>query len=256
VLLPVVLMLLVSCNRSEKTEYNSDGTIKKKILYTGRDKSNYRELAYNTNKTVSSLQEFTNGIHNGRSFDYYPNGSIKSVFYYDMGQLNSIARYYDKAGRVTDKGLFVNDSMLVKEEFFYNNELTRVNIFSKFSGVFKQAGSLLYNKNGLIGLDNSFYFIVSSADSISLNDSLNVLVDFISQKQKEARISLSLGFIDSNLRFLDSGRTYQSDSLSLAFYYKPRKTGYNLILGKLTYVPDGTKESVREYIFYHDFLVY
>ena len=32
--------------------------------------------------------------------------------------------------------------------------------------------------------------------------------------------------------------------------------GYNLILGKLRYIVDIPQEQVKEFIFYHDFLVY
>ena len=186
------------------------------------DKSNYRELAYYKNEQLKELQEYSNGIRNGRSFSYYENGGIKSVFYYDMGKLTSIGRFYNEQGKLTDKGLFINDSMVVKEEFFYDSDLLKVNVFSKNNGNFGEAGSLLYNNKGLFGLDNSFYYIVSSVDSIPLGDSIRVSVDFIAKKTEHSHMSLSLGNLDENLQFVTRGKTYASDSLSVSFFYNPQ----------------------------------
>jgi hypothetical protein len=255
-LVPAILLTLVSCNKTQKTEYNEDGTIKKKILYTSSDKSSYRELEYNAGKTIKSMYEFTNGIPDGRTFEYYPNGNIKSAFYYTMGRLNSVARYYDENGNLTDKGLFINDSMVVKEEVFYKDDMVRVNVFTNHAGNFSPAGSLLYNSNGLFGADNSDYYIVRSADSIPSGDSIKIFVDFIGHSAKGSKLSLSLGALNENLELVSKERTYNSDTVSVSFYYKPRKEGYNLILGKLNYTADKSTQSSKEYIFYHDFLVY
>ena len=256
ILLLLPLLVLFACNRSEKSEYNDDGTLKKKTLYTSPDKSNYREIEYSDGNTITGLREYTDGIRNGRYFDYYSNGKIKSVFYYDMGRLNSIARFYDSGGNLTDKGLFIQDSMVVKEEFFYRDNMMKMNAFSKNTGQFDQAGELLYNKEGLFAVSNSFYYIVRSADSIPTGDSLRVFVDFISPENQNSHIALSLGSLDEQLQFTSKDKTYMSDSLSLSFYFKPRKTGYNLILGKLLYITDKPKEQVKEFVFYHDFLTY
>jgi hypothetical protein len=213
-------------------------------------------VEYSQGKAISAVREFTNGIPDGRNFDYYPNGNIKTVFYYDMGRLNSIARSYDERGMLTDKGLFINDSLVVKEEFFYKDDLIKVNVFSKNPGTFQEAGNLLYNKSGKISLTNSLYFITSSVDSIPLSDSLNVFVNFIAHKEKGSRIAITLGRLNEDLIFLTKEKTFLSDSLSLSFRFKPKKKGYNLILGKLLYTTVKPKAQVKEYVFYHDFLAY
>lgn len=253
---PVILLTLAACNRTQKTQYNDDGSIKKKILYTTADKSSYREVEYADGKTIKSVYEFTNGIPNGRTFDYYPNGNIKSVFYYTMGRLNSVARYYDVNGNLTDKGLFINDSMVVKEEMFYKDDMVRLNSFTNNAGTFNHQGSLLYNKNGMFGMDNSDYYIVRSADSIPSGDSIRIFVDYIGHSPKGSKISLSLGALNENLELVSKEKTYNSDTLSVSFYYKPRKDGYNLVMGKLVYNQDKPEKKSKEFIFYHDFLVY
>ncbi|HLO57843.1 MAG TPA: hypothetical protein VK179_03825 [Bacteroidales bacterium] len=255
-MLLLAFTLCFSCNKSEKIEYNKDGTISKKTIYTSDDRKNYRQVEYRQGKAISAIREFTNGIPDGRNFDYYPNGNIKTVFYYDMGRLNSIARSYDEQGLLTDKGLFINDSLVVKEEYFYKDDLTKVNIFSKNTGTFQEAGTLLYNKSGQAGLTNSLYFIIASSDSIPVGDSLNVLVNFIAHKEKGSRIAITLGQLDEKLAFLTKEKTFISDSLSLSFRFKPKKKGYNLILGKLLYTTAKPEAQVREYVFYHDFLAY
>jgi hypothetical protein len=237
-------------------EYNKDGTISKKTLYSTSDKSNYREIDFYDGKRVKGLHEYTDGIPDGRSFSYYPNGEIQSVFYYDMGRLTSIARYYNRNGMITDKGLFINDSLVVKEEYFYKDDLTKVNVFSKLKGDFSESGTLLTNNMGLFGMDNSYYYIVSSQDSIPDGDSIKVNVNFIARNNGPSRMVLTLGTLDENLQFLSKDITYMSDSMAISFYYKPRKDGYNLILGKLMYVDHGNDDKIDEFVFYHDFLVY
>ncbi|HEX2394217.1 MAG TPA: hypothetical protein VHI78_02665 [Bacteroidales bacterium] len=246
---------IISCNRSEKIEYNKDGSIKKKTVYTSSDKSTYREIDYFDGEHIAGLHEFADGIQHGRSFNYYPNGNIKSVFYYNMGHLTSVARYYNQQGKLTDKGLFINDSLVVKEEYFYKDNLLKINVFSKLKD-FNESGSLLYNNLGLLGLDNSYYYIASSVDSIPSGDSIKVDVNFIAHDEKASGMVLTLGPLNENLQFPVKEKTYMSDSMSLSFYYKPRNKGYNLILGKLMYIKYGSRDQVDEFVFYHDFLAY
>jgi antitoxin component YwqK of YwqJK toxin-antitoxin module len=252
-----LLIMVFACknNKSEKIEYNADGTIRKKTVFISSDKSQYREYTYYDGKQLEALQEYREGIRHGRSFNYYLNGNIKLVYYYDNDKLTCIGRYYDEAGQLTDKGLLINDSLMVKEEFFYNGDLLKVNVFSRLKDDFSEAGSLLYNNKGLFGLDNSFYYIANSLDSIPSGDSMKVDVSFIAHKEKGSHISLSIGNLDENLQF-NKFKTYDSDSLSLEFYFKAEKQGYNLILGKLYYITDKPADSISEFIFYHDFLVY
>jgi len=257
ILIAAFALILSSCNRTaEKVEYNTDGSVKKKTIYISSDQSTYREIEYFEGEKIKGLHEFVEGIQHGRSFNYYPNGNIQSVFYYDMGRLSSIARYYDQQGNLTDKGLFINDSLVVKEEYFYKDNLMKVNVFSKITGEFGEAGSLLYDNKGLFGLDNSYYYIVSSVDSIPGSDSIKVDVSVIARNENASSMVLTIGPLDENLQFLNKVRTYISDTMALSFYYKPKNVGYNLILGKLRFIKHGAKDQVDEFVFYHDFLAY
>ncbi len=251
----LLFLALISCKRTEKVEYFKDGSISKKTVYTTPDKSSYRETHFYDGERVKGLHEFTDGIQNGRSFNYYPNGEIQSVFYYNMGKLTSIARYFDQNGRLTDKGLFINDSLVVKEEFYYTGNLTEVSVFAKNNGEFSESGSLLVNSKGYAGLDNSFYYTVHSLDSIPLGDSIRINVNFIARKKGSMRLVLTLGSLDENLQFLTKDKTYMSDSMAISFYYKSRKKDYNLLTGKLRYV-DHVTNKTDEFVFFHDFLVY
>jgi hypothetical protein len=114
----------------------------------------------------------------------------------------------------------------------------------------------LYDDKNRLGLDNSFYYLVSSLDSVKLKDSIQVAVKFVSKNSGHAHLALSLEKLDENLASLGRDKTYIADSLDLTFYYKPSKTGYNLITGKLLFITDKPKETVSEFVFYHDFLAY
>jgi antitoxin component YwqK of YwqJK toxin-antitoxin module len=256
----IFLLTMLSCRRSEMGDntYYPDGKLWKKTIYISPDdKSEYRIYEYDKNGGLISLTEYKDKIPDGRSFSYYSNGEIKSVFYYSIGRLTSVGRYFNDKGMLTDKGLFINDSMVVKEEFFYKDNLQKVNVFSKRKDDFPQVGRLMYNSsNTSFGLDNSFYYIASSVDSIQTDDSIRVDVNFIARRKGNPYITLSLGVLDENLNFTQKDRTLTSDSLYLSFYYKPSHTGYNLILGKLYFIVTTPKEEVNEFIFYHDFLAY
>jgi hypothetical protein len=258
--LPVAaLAVLYSCKNesNEKKEYYESGSLKKKTVYMSpENKADYREYQYYQDEQIKDLNEFENGVRNGRSFSYYKNGGIKTVYYYDKGKLTSVGRFYDEKGRLTDKGLFINDSLVVKEEFYYSDNKMQVNAFSKLSGAFEQAGSLLYDKQGMFGMDHSFYYITSSKDSIQFGDSILVNVNMIARKEKGSNISLTLGKINESLQFPGSTAELKSDSLSISFYYKPEKKGYNLILGKLHYFNPKSSVYNKDFVFYHDFLAY
>jgi hypothetical protein len=217
---------------------------------------NYRVYEFFGNGNINYIRAFENGRMQGKSLNYHDNGKVKSVFYYDNGKLNSTGRYYNEEGKLTDKGLFINDSMVIKEEIIYKGNMLQLKAFTKKNENFEQNGYLLYDNNGRFGLDNSFYYIASSPDSVKLGESLKINLNFITHKTKGARLALSLGQLDENLGFIRKDKTYMSDSLALTFYYKPERIGYNMILGKLLYITGTTKEKVTEFIFYHDFLVY
>ena len=253
-----LLIMLISCKKeeTEKNEYYPDGKLWRKTVYmSGKDKDkDFRIYEFFENGNIKNIRDFESGIMQGRSMNYYENGKVKSVFYYDRGKLNSTGRYYNEEGKLTDKGLFINDSLVVKEEIFYKGNMLKINVFSKRDNDFKQTGNLLYDNNGRFGLDNSFYYVSSSQDSVKYGDSLKISLNFITHYTKGAHFALSLGKLDENLEFFRKDKTYLSDSLTLTFFYKPGRIGYNLILGKLLYITGAPKEKVTEFIFYHDFL--
>jgi antitoxin component YwqK of YwqJK toxin-antitoxin module len=255
-----LLGLLISCKRqeNEKIENYPSGKLWRKTVYSSLEQKdkNYRVYEFYEQGSPKSVRDFENGVLQGRSVNYYDNGKAKSMFYFNKGKLDCIARHYNEKSELTDKGLFINDSMVVKEEFFYKGNMLQINVFSKKGENFEQVGKLLYDTKGLFGLDNSFYYISSSLDSIKSGDSLKVNLSFIASHTKNAHLALTLGKLNEQLQFVTKDKIYKSDSLSLAFYYKPTRIGYNLILGKLYYITGAPEETTKELIFYHDFLAY
>lgn len=255
-----LVIVLGACKSqdSEINEYAEDGTLLKRTVFPDRaTREHYREYYFHPNGEIKSLTEYTNGIRDGRDFAYYENGTIKTVFYYIGGRLNSIGRYYDSRGMITDKGLFINDSLVVKEEFFYKDNLTQVNVFARNGDVFEENGNLLYDAGGRFAAEHSAYYIVSSADSIQLGDSLRITVDLLTRSNNKSPFSLVLGEFNENLEFVGKSDAMSGEALSLTFYYKPGKKGYNLLTGKLQHaIPATTNDEGGAYIFYHDFLVY
>ncbi|MBN2814556.1 MAG: hypothetical protein JXQ80_10800 [Bacteroidales bacterium] len=255
-----LVIVLGACKSqdNEIIEYAEDGTLLKRTVFTDSgNRDHYREYFYYPNGEIKSLTEYTNGVRDGRDFAYYDDGSIKTVFYYINGKLNSIGRFYDSKGLITDKGLFINDSLVVKEEFFYKDNLTQVNVFARNGDTFEESGNMLYDDRGRFAAEHSAYYFVSSADSIQLGDSLKITVDLLAPSDKSSSFSLVLGEFNEKLEFTAISDDMVSNARALIFYYKPAKTGYNLLTGKLAHnIDKDAGISHGAYIFYHDFLVY
>jgi hypothetical protein len=261
VLFLLSVSLLISCKKEEKeiNEYYPDGKIwKKSVFESAEDKEkNYTLYEFYESGAIKSVTRFENGLKQGRCISFYERSeAAESVFFYENDKISGIGRYYAKDGMITDKGLFINDSLVVKEEFYTNNKYTRLSVFTKKNGAFTQNGKLLYDDQNRVGLENSEYYLTFSADSVRFGDSLQVRVIFFAPGKDRGHIALTLGRLDENLVSLSRERVILSDSLSTTFYYKPVRKGYNLITGKLLYVIDQPKERVRDFVFYHDFLAY
>jgi len=255
------VFLLISCKKEEKeiNVYYPDGKLwKKSVFMSTADKDkNYTLYEFYQSGAIKLITHFENGLRQGRCVGFYDkSGVAESVFFYENDKLSGIGRYYGKDGMITDKGLFINDSLVVKEEFLTNGKYTRVNVFTKKDGSFIQNGKLLYDDQDRVGLENSEYYMAFSADSVKVGDSLQVMVMFFAPGEDHGHIALSLGQLDENLVSLSRDRTILSDSLSATFYYKPVRKGYNLITGKLLYIINKPKDKVNDFVFYHDFLAY
>lgn len=110
-----------------------------KVARTYEVKNGLREGEYKVfyeNGQISSKSIYKKGLYDGPSLDWYPNGTVKEksnyvydeldgerLLYYPNGQLmvksifkngdkNGIEIHYDKAGKVTAKYRFVDDSMV------------------------------------------------------------------------------------------------------------------------------------------------
>ncbi len=58
--------------------------------------------------TVSFKKEYKNGLLNGRSYYYFPNGKIESVEPYEAGTLNGVVTRYYENGQIKSRIHFVD----------------------------------------------------------------------------------------------------------------------------------------------------
>ncbi len=130
----VVLMILFSIAGCTAEVSESDTTVRNGLLYIkGVDepfsgivtgKTGYNE-GYRR-ESCTFKKEYKDGVLDGRSFFYYPNGKVESVEPYTQGILNGVVtRYYD-SGQLKARVHFVDGLRGgSKGEMFWNKDGSR-----------------------------------------------------------------------------------------------------------------------------------
>ena len=94
------VFLCISCtNKSKRNivldEYVVEGNINDDTIYNG-------EIIFRnkTSKNILFTTTYSNGVKNGVNKEYYQNGSLRSISYYDNNKLLGPLYYFDSLGRL------------------------------------------------------------------------------------------------------------------------------------------------------------
>jgi len=106
---------------------------------------------------------YKNGKLNGKRIDYYLNGKIKNIGFYDNGKQTGTVSYFDSTGQVTSKQDFYYD-LKAGSSIQYNNEKPVKYYFKSLDNedLFSIDYDTVFNKEINKINDNSFFFWHSS----------------------------------------------------------------------------------------------
>jgi hypothetical protein len=112
----ILIFILCSCEQSQENivrEYYYDGSLR---------------FEYQINK---------DSIMDGFFKEYYPEGSIRSIIYYENGNTDSIATFYYENGSIEKTLNFCNDTLLGSQIRFYpNNKIKQYSVIDGFGECF------------------------------------------------------------------------------------------------------------------------
>lgn len=97
--LPVCL--IISCNNQADKPASEPADTSK--LQTSQFQPNDKQVAYYDNGQAQFMQQYLNGIKHGEYKDWFKDGQIKTVGYFNMGMRDGTWKWYDEKGEVTLK---------------------------------------------------------------------------------------------------------------------------------------------------------
>jgi len=101
-----VLLMMVSCTRTEKTYY-PDGSVQSVITYKGGKENGKTVYLYNHPNTVEIEVEMKNGKRNGQFFRYYENGYLDTKCTYVNDSIEGLQVMYTANGEKSQEYTYV-----------------------------------------------------------------------------------------------------------------------------------------------------
>lgn len=233
IILLFVIALLSCNNKQEKIELNTKtyNEIKHKINYIDIKQKNglIKHIGFypNTKDTFSTFYTDSSEAMKEISKIFYRNGNVRIEIDYESN-IRKCKTFYEngnlKENFQLDKQNIRNG---IEKEYYETGELKAIYeyIVYKDSIQYTNNRRFLY-KNGSVNKDStSFYEMVTEKDTVSLYDSLKV--EFNVEKPYKTGV---LAFRGSINNYFGSKRWEESLVLKKGiFYFKPKKTGNNLI---------------------------
>lgn len=90
-----------SLDSGKYTIYHQNGSIRMEANYITSKKGTIRN--YTKDGIIINIIKFTNGLRNGKSTEYFDDGSLKSTEEYVNDTLNGLAQYYFKSGSLAQE---------------------------------------------------------------------------------------------------------------------------------------------------------
>lgn len=248
-------VLLCSCKQNEfiKYTYYDTGTVKSKVVYQDKnDTSSFQAYIYYENGNLSHQAQFSKGKRTGRYLSYHKNGVLKESYQYKNGRLHGVIKRFTDTGEQIEESFYINGEHILIRTFSVNPEfnLSRSQIYLVKGNEIEEIGVLLYDKEKKIIENGSFFYETYGPEIIECNQETEFYIKFFN-KQKDFVLELQIGDLDKNLNFIHPNEVvkYCTKQDSLPYSYIVKKSGSNLIMGKLLL----RKDSIQlEYPYYFE----
>jgi uncharacterized protein len=132
--------------------YYKDGKVKEKTMYAN-DKPNGPSLAWYTNGSPWSIENYKDGELDGDQTEYYFNGQLKKIQHYTAGKKNGPIKEYSSAGMLEGVANYKDDKADGVWTTYHNNgkvETTSTYVNGEIEGKFKK-----YFTSGILSIEGN-----------------------------------------------------------------------------------------------------
>lgn len=246
----IVILTMYSCVNKEYTDYTyyKSGGVKEKRIFKSREdllkEKTYKVFKYSESGTLLTQFEFILGFKNGSYLEYYPTGKLRSSILYNNDKKEGLERHFSENGELVEEIFYINDTPLIKMKS-YNSRNETIDFYyyiEKDSLI--ENGLLVKDEAGKVDADKSFYYQVSSEDTIVVNEPNSIKIETYTMGKKNVIRRAIFGSFDENFDFKNPNEviTQKSNDNQISYSFTPRKQGDLLIMGKI-YIQGDTLDS-------------
>lgn len=179
-----------------------------------------------------------NGVRDGMSFEYHPNGKIKLKGNWKDGQRDGEYEEYDENGLLTTRIIFKNNIPQTMSLYHQNGVVSEVREFDE-NGFISSAN--MYNERGVKDTTAyPFFYFNSNSDTIRINKKNTLharIMNTTRDLYKNGTLVISSGYdsIRGGIR-LDTLKLIESkDQIDYSYDFIPSRLGMNFICGQFIF---------------------
>ena len=166
--------------------FYDNGCLKSEVMFLN-DKM-YGELKlYDEKGKIKLIENYENGIKNGKEVFYYENGQVKSQGNYQNGKKNGLFQSYSPKGELISETIY-QDGTVIENKVYKEFSLSKATPKKRMMGFYKFLLAVLIISCLLF----LYYGMIQKSDVLEFNDSQSSLVNQVnySLKNKELQVKL------------------------------------------------------------------
>jgi hypothetical protein len=244
ILFVIFLIIVLGCKNDLNKKFYSNGILTKEVFYnSANDTVNYCAYNYYSNGTIKSIIPYKNNLINGTEKSYLSNGELYLLKTYKNGELNGLSKQYDKrSNKLIKETLYISNFPilgLIHGSDIDSDTLFGITYFYSTltlnDSIFQPVGSIIWDSKGNKVPSMLTYFEICAKDTIKEGEAYKIDIEFHLGTFQDLSFELTLGEFDCNFSFKNNTKLvkYQSVNNKLTFTYAGYSKGDNLMLGKI-----------------------
>jgi len=245
----LIAVLLIGCSNNNKVEYTyyDSGIVKTKKVYNSvNDTLNYYLESYYPNGNVFQSGYFKNGKTEGLVKQFSEKGNLKIMTPFIQGEKNGSQINYNEEGGIESQYYFEDDTVLLMYNYIDDKG---IKIYTVYEGNPVLTGMLTLNNNEIVK-DKSYYYKITSKDSLKLGVKESVEIEVFNKGKQDKSIEIILIDRFGKFKSIDN-KVINSDSLKTSFIIEPKERGFALLSGIINI--KGKSLEVEKQFYLHKF---